>query len=273
MKNFKELSSSKKFNFKNFISAFIRTIYSYPFYYFLFLFGFNFIFLSITLNLFCSVVLSLFISLGSLIYRKRGYFKTLYLLESMMDFELKPYFEKWKKDWVIKFEKEKERIEKHIDHSMFALNPGVIHIGSTSIQDISLSTLTIDMGLFLNQKINDRFIQQMEELGYDYIGAAVHDPNGYDHWFMKIGQDFSIEYDLHAVEPNGHENLKKIKAFSEYLSRFPKEREKYEEYKLRSMKNNDNYRNYKMGKQKLVEELKSKAYDWYQNQPDIQIKI
>lgn len=189
-----------------------------------------------------------------------------------MDPKHKPHFEKWNPSWEIEFKNEKNRIENHLDHTLFDSHyPRIIHIGSTSIKDISLSTPMHDMGLFLNREINEKFIHQMEELGYDYIGAAPHDPDGYDNWFMKMNPDNMKGFDLHAVEPQGHENLKAIKIFAEYLSRFPKEREKYELYKRLSQEKGESFAIYKMGKQRIVQEIRKKACEWYIHQNEFKL--
>lgn len=171
-------------------------------------------------------------------------------------------------EWSKEFEQEKKRIEDKVDKKIFDPKyKGIYHIGSTSIKGISYATPFFDMGLFINQEITPSFIKQMEELGYTYVGGAPHDPNGYYNWFMNF-QSEEKGFDLHVVEPEGHDNLFKIKCFSEYLSRYPEERKLYEEYKENSIQNNLSFVDYKRGKQDLCIELCNRAKKWYLSQKE-----
>jgi len=152
---------------------------------------------------------------------------------------------------------------------------GTIHIGSTSIKGIELSTPYHDTALPVTCdpfKLPKEFYSILEDLGYSGFQCAPHNPSGEDFWFFNTeisspGRGF----DIHLIGPKAHYWLYATLVFSRYLETNAEARKKYVDTKrpyeklpeqVGQVEANKSFRAYKIGKTKVVPQLFDEAAIW-----------
>lgn len=229
---------------------------------YLFLFKFlkqdSFVLLIIFSFLVCCVILVL--------KRNRYYFSIMKFVtinsNNMPNVVLKPWTSEWENEFLI----EKERIEKSIrpnfERFFLEKEKGLIHIGSTSIKNITLAKPHHDMAIYWNSNENlpKEFIEEMEKIGYMYFGPSPHCVNGRNNWFFNKNSKIDYGYDLHVTQPLSHSWLDECKLFIDYLSTFPKEKDIYQ--KVKEKYNNSKIHIYAFHKDQVYLELIDRAKKW-----------
>ncbi|UJR17074.1 hypothetical protein I4U23_003971 [Adineta vaga] len=207
------------------------------------------------------------------LYERRSLFQTyinMYYIKKDNALVLKPWTPKWKEE----FENEKDRLNKiilfkwkHIFHQ--ELSPdGIIHIGSTSIENIAFAKPIHDLALAITtEHVPKEFCEDLRKAGYKYVGAAPHTLSCQDHWFFNITPQNEIDtkgygFDLHVLLPSVHQWLRDIINFCQYLTEHPIDRNKYSSLKSEIAQTETDIHSYAMKKKKLVFMLLEKSREW-----------
>ncbi|CAF2746326.1 unnamed protein product [Rotaria sp. Silwood2] len=207
------------------------------------------------------------------LYERRLLFQTfinLYYIRKDNKLILKPWTPKWKEE----FQNEKVRLNKiilskwkHIFHE--ELSPdGLVHIGSTSIENIALAKPFHDVAIAITRKhLPKNFREDLEIAGYKYVGAAPHTLFCQDHWFFNVTPMNEIGskgygFDLHVLLPPAHQWLRESLIFCQYLTENPLDRDRYSYLKSEIAQTETEINAYAIKKQKLVPTLLERSQQW-----------
>lgn len=184
--------------------------------------------------------------------------------------------EPWTENWKLQVDAERERLNKFVkkyDHLIEkSLTPGISHMGSTAINGIILAKPYHDLTLAVNiNPLPVEFISDLEAFGYVCIGSSPHDVD-YDNWFMsfpktkEVIEKFGKGYGIHVVMPGGHEQVKTMLNFVEYMNCHPEDVELYGNTKKKILQSGTtSIGTYSMQKATVVNELLSKSIVWSKN--------
>lgn len=132
----------------------------------------------------------------------------------------KVHIEKYNPQWVTYFQEEAQRIHQAISNTKYHIE----HIGSTSIRKMWAKPI-IDILLGVDDfPPNQKFINSIEKLGYEYMKEASHVDRLY--FILRAG----IDYNIHIVKFN-NEIWNKDLQFRDFLRNNPNAVEEYSELK------------------------------------------
>ncbi|MBD1393454.1 GrpB family protein [Mucilaginibacter glaciei] len=167
--------------------------------------------------------------------------------------EISPY----SNNWPVLFEKEKSLIIETIDPDLFSR---IEHFGSTSVPGLSAkNTIDILMELEFDEEKNQRLIQQLATLGYEF---NWQNEGGNTHMVFVKGYNVlnpkTQTYHIHAG-PKTHPVWDRL-LFKDYLIKHPETAVAYEKLKLKLSAEFKSERvAYRIAKTEFVNDITGKA--------------
>ncbi len=167
--------------------------------------------------------------------------------------EISPY----SKNWPDLFEKEKNLIANTLEPGLFSR---IEHFGSTSVPGLSAKdTIDILMDVDFEETNNQKLIQQMKTLGYEF---NWQNEGSYPHMVFVKGYNISSPkdqtYHIHAG-PKNHPLWDRL-LFRDYLIKNPQTAKEYEQLKLKLSANFKHERvEYRVAKTEFVKEVTDRA--------------
>lgn len=156
-------------------------------------------------------------------------------------------------DWPTRFKMEACRIQKILGSRLKA----IYHIGSTSIPDMPAKPV-IDMVLvFATVNEMDFIAQQLAQLHYDPLRRQIIPQVS----FFTKRQDDELSFHLHLHE-QGSPQINRHVHFRDYVSQHPDVAQEYATLKMRLAAQSSDVYSYVSGKDKLVQEIDTKAKMW-----------
>lgn len=161
-----------------------------------------------------------------------------------------------KKEWLLMFQKESERLEDIFGGLILNIH----HIGSTAIPYINAKPVIDIMIEVINIGEVDKFNHQMEQLGYIAYGEnGIHNRR----FFSKGGNNRT--HHVHIFEQGNSEIIRHI-AFRDYMIAHQEEAQKYSQLKQSlADKYPTNIEMYIEGKNDYIKSIDKKAEKWRKN--------
>ena len=164
--------------------------------------------------------------------------------------------------WPVRYEHEAERLRPAFGTALVAIH----HTGSTSVPGLAAKPV-IDILAEVSAGTDITiFYDQMSELGYDCRGECLDAeiPGTPGRHYFSQNRD-GVRYSHVHVCNVGHEQIREILTFRDYLREHPHEANRYGDLKRRQAKQfaYDNIE-YMRGKDELVKDLIGSALAWWQ---------
>lgn len=157
-------------------------------------------------------------------------------------------------DWVDLYEAGAAKLKEIFKDDLL----GIEHIGSTSVPGLPAKPIIDIMVLVESQEKADRFIPDLQQLGY-LFDAALHSQTQFPerHLFRKGNP---TEFHLSIAYANKGSFWKRQLALRDYLRTHPEERDRYAELKQKLIKENPTGKDtYIGGKTNLINEMLDKS--------------
>lgn len=157
-------------------------------------------------------------------------------------------------DWEQMFEAEAKLIQNILGNNCIDIH----HIGSTSVSGLASKPIIDIMSVVKDIEKVDKFINELEEIGYEYLGEFGIPGRCY----LRKGGD-ERTHQVHIFEHNNVKDIERHLAVRDYLRSNREAVEQYEELKkYLAMQYPYDIEGYCNGKDAFVKSLEQKALEW-----------